>query len=139
MRKRFSQELYDRDDFAKELVINYLKARGYTAWVNENQYGIDVMAEKDDDLFEIEVEVKHNWKGKDFPYDSVHFSERKRKFIKPSAFNVFWMLNDDWSWALLIDGLQMSEAPTIVKDTIYTEAERFISVPVSQARLLRMV
>ena len=138
MNKPFSKYLFDRDDFAKELVINYLKARDYLAWVNPNQYGIDVFAEKDDKFFEIEVEVKHNWKGEKFPYDSVHFSERKRKFIKPSPYNIFWMLNDDWSWGLLIDGLQMSEAPTIVKDTIYTTAERFIAVPVSQATLLRM-
>jgi hypothetical protein len=96
------------------------------------------MACKDGDVFEIEVEVKHNWKGKDFPYNSVHFSERKRKFVKPSAFNIFWMLNDDWSWALVLDGIQMSEAPVIVKDTIYTTAERFIAVPVTQATLLRM-
>jgi hypothetical protein len=138
MTKKFSQFLYDRDDQAKELVINYLKSRGYDAWVNPDQYGVDVMACKDGDVFEIEVEVKHNWKGKDFPYNSVHFSERKRKFIKESAFNIFWMLNDDWSWALLIDGLQMSEAPTIVKDTIYTTAECFIAIPVAQATLLRM-
>ena len=138
MKKRFSQELYDRDDFAKELVIRFLQQNSFIAWVNEDQYGIDVIAEKDGDVFEIEVEVKHNWKGKDFPYDSVHFSERKRKFIKPSKFNVFWMLNDDWSWALLIDGLQMSEAPVIVKDTIYTTNEKFIAVPIDQAELVRM-
>lgn len=138
MKKRFSQELYDRDDFAKELVIRFLQQNSFIAWVNEDQYGIDVIAEKDGDVFEIEVEVKHNWKGRDFPYDSVHFSERKRKFIKPSKFNVFWMLNDDWSWALLIDGLQMSEAPVIVKDTIYTTNEKFIAVPIDQAELVRM-
>lgn len=138
MKKKFSQELYDRDDFAKELVIRFLQQNSFIAWVNEDQYGIDVIAEKDGDVFEIEVEVKHNWKGRDFPYDSVHFSERKRKFIKPSKFNVFWMLNDDWSWALLIDGLQMSEAPVIVKDTIYTTNEKFIAVPIDQAELVRM-
>lgn len=138
MRKKFSQSLYDRDDFAKELVIQFLIQNNFRAWVNEDQYGIDVIAERDDDRWEIEVEVKHNWKGKDFPYDSVHFAARKKKFVKPSKFNVFWMLNDDWSYALLIDGLQMSEAPTIVKDTIYTENEEFIAVPIAQAELVRM-
>lgn len=138
MRKKFSQSLYDRDDFAKELVIQFLIQNNFRAWVNEDQYGIDVIAERGDDRWEIEVEVKHNWRGKDFPYDSVHFAARKKKFVKPSKFNVFWMLNDDWSYALLIDGLQMSEAPTIVKDTIYTENEEFIAVPIAQAELVRM-
>lgn len=138
MRKKFSQSLYDRDDFAKELVIQFLIQNNFRAWVNEDQYGIDVIAERGNDRWEIEVEVKHNWRGKDFPYDSVHFAARKKKFVKPSKFNVFWMLNDDWSYALLIDGLQMSEAPTIVKDTIYTENEEFIAVPIAQAELVRM-
>jgi hypothetical protein len=138
MTKKFNQDLFDKNDFAKELVVNYLKSRDYDAWVNPDKYGIDVYAEKDENFFEIEVEVKHNWKGQKFPYEAVHFSERKRKFIKPSKLNIFWMLNDDWSWALLIDGLQMSEAPVIVKDTIYTTAERFIAVPIAQATLLRM-
>lgn len=138
MKKRFDQSLYDRDDFAKDLVITFLRQNNFQAWINEDQYGIDVIAERGNDRWEIEVEVKHNWKGRDFPYDSVHFAARKRKFIKPSKFNVFWMLNDDWSYALLIDGLQMSEAPTIVKDTIYTTQEEFIAVPVAQAELVRM-
>lgn len=138
MKKKFSQTLYDRDDQAKELVIAFLESKGFWAWVNEDQFGIDVIAINERGKYEIEVEVKHNWKGEKFPYGSVHFAHRKAKFIKPSEFNVFWMLNDDWSWALLINGLQMSEASIIVKDTIYTVNEKFISVPVEQAELVRM-
>ena len=44
--KEFSQSLYDENDDAKHQIIEWLEQRGFMAWVNEDQYGIDVQGLK---------------------------------------------------------------------------------------------
>lgn len=139
MSKPFSQELYDKDDAAKEFVITFFTERyGFLVYVNPDQYGIDLIVENERGTFELEVEVKHNWKGKVFPFRTVHFAARKIKFAKHPDNVHFIMLNDDWTYALLIDGITFSNSPIIRKDTIYTRNERFIEVPVNKAQLLKL-
>ena len=43
MIKPFSLELYADNDNAKDLVIKWLESKGCTAWVNPDQYGIDLL------------------------------------------------------------------------------------------------
>ena len=140
MSKPFDRELYDRDDAAKEFVITYFTERyGFLVYVNPDQYGIDLIVENERGTFELEVEVKHNWKGKRFPFQSVHFAARKLKFAQHPDNVHFIMLNDDWTYALLIDGPTFASSPIIRKDTIYTRNERFVEVSVDKAMLLKLV
>lgn len=139
MSKPFSQELYDRDDAAKEFVIDYFTIRhGFVVYVNPDPYGIDLIVENERGRFELEVEVKHNWKGDKFPYKTIHFAARKLKFAEnPERVN-FIMLNDDWTYGMVIDGETFASSPVIVKDTIYTTRERFIEIPVDKGTLLKL-
>jgi hypothetical protein len=134
--KPFDPDLYQADDNAKYVVIEWLEANDFEAWVNPDQYGIDVLAVKDWLDYGFEVEVKHNWKGDDFPFDTVHFSARKRKFIAPNHF--FTMLNDDRSLVLVVDGLTLAESSVVSKETKYTSGEQFIAVPVSRCLIFRL-
>lgn len=137
--KPFSQELYDRDDAAKEFVITYFTTRyGWLVYVNPDQYGIDLIVENERGVFELEVEVKHNWKGQKFPYQTVHFAARKLKFAKNPENVNFIMLNDDWTYAIVIDGPTFASSPIIRKDTIYTKNERFVEVAVAKGTLLKL-
>jgi hypothetical protein len=139
MSKPFSQELYDRDDAAKELVIAYFKTRfGYNAYVNPDPYGIDVIVENERGRFEVEVEVKHAWTGRLFPFRTIHFAKRKIKFAENPENVHFMMLNHDWTRALLIDGVTFANSPTITKDTIYTKNERFVEIDVSKGQFLKL-
>jgi hypothetical protein len=79
MSKPFDAALYENDDDAKFLVIRWLESRGHEICVNPDQYGIDLLGSWHDRRYAWEVEVKHNWRGFDFPFDSVHYSVRKRK------------------------------------------------------------
>ena len=127
--KPFSTALYNRDDDAKELVIKWLKSKNFDAWVNPDQYGIDVLSKDDAGVEHAwEVEVKHNWKGELFPFSSVHFSGRKKKFLKTPDKVSFVMLNHERTHALVVDGQDLAEADLVKKDTIYTSNESFIEV-----------
>lgn len=140
MYKPFSQELYDRDDAAKEFVIEYFTQRhGFMVYVNPDKYGIDLIVENERGKFELEVEVKHNWKGPKFPFQTIHFAHRKIKFAQNPQNVSFIMLNDDWSYGLVIEGETFAKSPIITKNTIYTKNERFIEVPIDKGTLLRLI
>lgn len=139
MNKPFSRELYNRDDAAKEFVIDYFTIRhGFDVYVNPDPYGIDLIVENERGRFELEVEVKHNWKGSKFPYKTIHFAARKLKFAQNPENVSFIMLNDDWSYGLVIEGETFAQSPIIVKDTIYTQRERFVEIPFDKGTLLRL-
>ena len=126
MSKPFDEGLYNADDDAKYDIIGWLQQCGYTAWVNPDKYGIDVLASKGEDNYSFEVEVKHNWKGAVFPFNEVHFSARKLKFVSPSSF--FTMLNNERTHVLLTTGEAVGYSPVVEKKTKYTVAEKFVAV-----------
>lgn len=132
MAKPFSQQLYDDNDGAKLLVIEWLKGRGVDAWVNPDQYGIDVQT----DSMEYEVEVKHNWKGFKFPYETVHIPVRKKKFLKDNM--SFAMLNHQLSHVMMIPGTKVLQAPEVIKSTIYTVNEKFFEVFVKECEIFKL-
>jgi len=137
--KPFSQELYDNDDKAKHLVIDFLESNGWDAWVNPDTYGIDLLALDPNGIeYQIEVEVKHNWSGRTFPYHTLHFADRKRKFIDSDRMTMFFTVNHENTHALVAFDEALSVAPTIVKDTIYTQGEKFIEVSVNDCQTVAL-
>jgi hypothetical protein len=131
--KPFSPELYETNDSAKELVIEWFRLNGIDTWVNPDQYGIDLLS--DDVAFE--VEVKHNWSGSEFPFGTVHLPGRKMKFANDNS--VFVMLNSERTHAMLISGTLVKNSKVVTKNTIYTNDEQFIEVDVSDCKILRVV
>ena len=135
--KQFDPSHYKADDNAKEQVIGWMGGFGWNAYVNPDQYGIDVLAERGERQLAVEVEVKHNWSGQRFPFSTVHFSARKIKFAQVLEREVwFSMLNDERDRILLVGGEIVAQADIVEKATIYTNNERFIQVPVSMCRIL---
>jgi hypothetical protein len=136
-KKPFSQDLYDTDDTAKDQIVAYFNAQNWKAYVNPDQYGIDVLAT---DLkgveHKFEVEVKHNWKGPNFQYSTLHYSDRKRKFLTTPENTAFITLNHERTHALMVSGTVLAAAETIVKNTIYTKGEKFIEVNTTDCELI---
>lgn len=133
MSKVFSQEHYEQDDWAKYQIIGWLERNGYIAWVNPDRFGIDILAKRWGKDFQFEVEVKHNWRGQFFPYERIHFSARKRKFISFDAETWFVMLNHERTHALFIDGEHFMAAPIASKDTKYSQNEAFVEIDIHWA------
>ncbi len=136
MSKVFDQKHYDDDDNAKHQVISWLESKGFMAWVNPDQFGIDVQGVRKGISYEFEVEVKHNWRGREFPFDTVHFSNRKRKFALPDNTTWFVMLNHERTHGLMISGAVFLAAPIVKKNTIYTQEEQFVQINVDQGILI---
>lgn len=133
--KPFDEGLYAADNPAVGDAIIWLRSQGWQARVNPDTYGIDVLAESPEgEHWEIEVEVKHNWQGPKFPYQTVHFSGRKIKFAYANS--LFIMFNHDRSAALAVRGSVVAKCPQVTKRTIYTNFESFIEVPYAYCRTI---
>ena len=127
--KPFSQDLYDADDNAKLLMLEWLhKYQAELNWrVNPDDYGIDLVC---DSHWTIEVEVRHSWTGHVFPFPNVHLPRRKVKFANDGAF--FVIMNHERTHALVVDSYSVAAAPTVIKDTKYTFAEAFVQIPIHE-------
>ena len=130
MRKPFSKELYDDDDSAKFLVLEWLETRGFVVFVNPDEYGIDLLGRYNGMDYAFEVEVKHNWRGSVFPFDSVHYSARKRKFIQPDVRTYFVTVNHERTWLLIVGWHDFMSGSLVEKSTIYTKNEWFVEIPI---------
>jgi hypothetical protein len=134
MMKPFDQDLFDADDNAKHQAIEYLETQGLIMRVNPDPYGIDLIGELDGQPRSYEIEVKRSWSGDHFQFHTVHIAARKIKFAKPEA--RFLMFNLERTHAFLITGDDVARSPIITKSTKYTEAEDFISVPLSRVTMI---
>jgi Holliday junction resolvase-like predicted endonuclease len=136
-KKPFSQSLYEDDDNAKDQIIKWLNINGWKASTNPDKFGIDVIAlDINGHEHYFEVEVKHNWKGPTFQYDTLHYSARKRKFLNDPDHTTFITLNHERTHALIVAGKTLADAPDIIKDTIYTKGESFIEVKTSNCTVV---
>jgi hypothetical protein len=128
--KPFDSELYKDDDSAKYDVLNWLESMGHIICVNPDEYGIDLLGVWGDEFTAWEVEVKHNWRGDVFPFDSVHYSVRKRKFVQPDVHTYFVTVNHERTMLLCIKGEDFMDGKLVQKSTIYTQDEWFVEVPI---------
>jgi len=132
--KPFSSAQFDADDDAKNQVGKFVAQYwGMTnVRVNPNRYGIDLLADDDGTPTGIEVEVKHNWIGDDFPFATVHFSARKTKFLEECPQVYFAMLNHDRTTMIVLDGSHFTEAKLVCKHTKHTLNEWFLQIPLER-------
>jgi len=119
--------LYDKNDWVKYLFIDILNSRyECNPRVNPDDYGIDILTDK----YDYEVEVKHNWTGVDFPYDTIHYSSRKIKFVTKRSY--FVTFNSDHRRYFIIHSWSLNKARIVTKNTTYTKSESFIEINVSE-------
>jgi hypothetical protein len=143
MAKPFSPELYANNDYAKDIVINWLNTDNKNhASVNPDQYGIDVICKVNNhrECF-YEVEVKHNWSGPKFPFGEVHFPARKQKFAKkhPEDSTFFVMLNSEHTHALIVDGFDFNRGSVIRKNTSVMDDDFFVEIPIFNCKFITLV
>jgi hypothetical protein len=135
--KPFSQIQFDADDDAKNQVGKFVAQHwGFTnVRINPNRYGIDLLADDNGTPTGIEVEVKHNWKGDQFPFQTVHFAARKTKFLGECPNVYFAMLNHERTSMIVVHGSQFDVARLVCKNTGVTSNEWFMALPLACFKL----
>ena len=136
VRKKFSQELYDKaDGKAKDLIRSYLQREGHALLDDEEKYACDIEG-KDGQGWE--VEIKYSWK-EDWPssWRDVRIAYRKKRLLeRKGADNItFYILNSMCKEAWEISGQTVSEAEVVeVSNRFVPRGELFYSIPISKAR-----
>lgn len=89
----FRQDSYDaNNDSAIRKVVKYLRSKGMECEFKEQEdFDIDLICHKDGKKYRIEVEVKNTYfESQDtYPFDTVSFLKRKRKYAKEGVFYYF--------------------------------------------------
>lgn len=134
MYKKFDTHLYQQNDDAKLVAIEYFTSIGKRAIVNPDDYGIDLIVDGD---FYCEVEVKHNWKGDTFPFDTLQIPLRKMKFTNLDKRSYFMVMNSDRTRAIVIKAEDLLDSRIVNVPNKYLEqGEQFFQVPKSKFRFL---
>jgi hypothetical protein len=129
-RKPFSPEQYKQDDNpAKIIVANYIGRKWNKIVIEGEQYGADLkVIENDRIIGYIEIERRHNWIG-EFPFDSVHVPERKKKFFELEYPTVLFALRSDLRQGLYCKGDEILNSPVEKRDNKHCSGELFFIVP----------
>ena len=134
--KRFSSKLYEQYDNAKHDIINFYKKNGKNAIVNPKKYDIDLIV---DDAFYCEVEVKNNWQGEKFQYDTLQIPYRKAKYTKLDKPSYFAVLNKERTHAFFVKGEDVANSPFIeVPNRFKKDKEFFFQIPVDKLTLVEL-
>lgn len=137
MKKPFDQVRYNADDAAKHKVIDLFTSWNCDIRVNHDPYGIDLIGVDPltGDTFGVEVEVKHGWTGAAFPWETIHYSARKLKFIDWIPQIHIATLNAEQTHVLLLDVHQYTDARMVRKQTSVTDAEWFLEFTLEHATI----
>lgn len=129
MYKVFQQTDFDKhDSAARERAKKFWFANGYVCQDNADEYGVDLVVEKDLKRFYCEVEVKTVWHGRKFHYPTIHIPVRKAKFLsKPTQFMIF---NSSLTHAAIVGRKAIMESPAVEVPNVKVRAgEKFFDVP----------
>jgi len=139
--KDFDQKLHDKyDGPGKEVVINWLRTKGFEATENPNRYGIDIIIRKDGEVYGYgEVEVRPSaWVGKVFKFDDLNVPFRKYKkilpLVKASKRSLFFSVNGDYTAMFYCSGKKAIGGNSFRQDTIHMKNEKFLKVKLNDVR-----
>jgi hypothetical protein len=135
--KKFDKELYaENDRIAREKAKSYFSRLNFQISDNPDQYGPDLILTDGTQTCFVECEIKHNWSGDVFPFETIQFPERKAKFARMGV--VFFMLNHQLTRAIVVPGnIVLSSPVTEVPNKYVTSGENFFQVPLIKAVIVK--
>lgn len=138
--KRFDKKLFkENDNKAKKIVSYFFQSRGYKVIENPNKFGIDLQIFNNNKLaYLCECEIKKGWKTYKFPYSTVQFPERKKKFMKKTGV-IFSMINEPSTRMLIVKAKDILNSPLCeVPNKYITSGENFFQVALEKVNFLSL-
>jgi hypothetical protein len=90
------------DAQAKEIFTKYITSKGYSITIDEETYGVDIIASKNNNkaLFELEMSSQQFICAETFNYENVHFLARKKKMLDKEGDYHYIILNAAGTYAM---------------------------------------
>lgn len=139
-RKQFDNKLYDKyDKLARIAFTKWVdKRKGILGDIMEvvdhpyGQYGVDLAVRwSDGTIILFDVEVRPIWKRGEFPFDTIHLPERKKKFTKYNYPVFFIAFRQDYEAFVIINGDSLGEL-VHVPNKFVGEGEYFFDVDINK-------
>ena len=136
--KKFDKKLFEKfDNSARERTKQFLRSQGCEVVDNPNQYGVDLIAEKNGKKYFVECEVKNVWSGKKFPpyFKDVQLPARKEKFFGNQTAFFIWnkeLDNAVYFWSSEIKHLK----PQVVGNKYMKKGEKFFKIPLDLVNMV---
>lgn len=143
VRRKFNRALYEAyDQKARDALIAHLKNRGHTILTDKEDYNVDVVSLKGDNIYYNEAEVKVAWSG-EWPshWAEIRIPERKTRLLdkyKTGLLN-FYIFDKDLEQVFRIkdtcltpDRLKVAFGRNIPK------GEQFYHIPYKDAELISL-
>lgn len=127
--KPFDEDLYSLYSPAEKIVCEHLYIHKHKVVKNTDKYGIDLTVKNQLQAIVGGIEVEWHgkyWKDK-FPFDTVHFLYRKKKYGLKNCFYI--MTNESGDSALMIGFDELLEHQTKEFDNVLMRNEMMWDVP----------
>lgn len=131
--KIFDKKLYNGhkglEDYVVRVLSTSLQVGGLELYKNPDPYGIDILVGNGKEpVGSIEVEWHGRyWRRRDFPFRTVHFLGRKKKYMTEGAF--YLMTNNDGTDAVMIGFGELQHHGTRIMDNELCINEPIWDVP----------
>jgi len=136
IRKRFDKELHNKTDTLAKNKGKALFNNNFKVIENPNKHAVDLLVynKKDEHKFNVEVEIKTNWKkGEDFKFPDVNFLKRKEKYCKLDKPTIFVIFNEDLSQYLAVKDKDVLNSPLKeVPNKFVYSGELFFKIPLTK-------
>ena len=140
IRKPFSQQLHDDNDPVARLKVQdyFMAQQGIELVENPDKYDIDLLHKSNGDILAgYEVERRHNWATRDFPFSTLHIPERKAKYADMPFPTFYIATNKLINCALMMPFTELTKAYcNEQKNRFVGQGEFFYNVPVTATEII---
>jgi len=133
--------ILEHDDKAKRVLIKSILSQGRADYVGKHASpnGPDLICYLRHCPFcFIELDVKRIWQGSEFPYQSVDISIEKKRLIVDYMPTWFYILNKEYSWAVVAEGKVVVSSPVRTFETKTGNKEKVFQVPLNSTRKVKL-
>jgi hypothetical protein len=136
-RKRFSNKLYEKyDQLAKIAFKEWVQSKADVDVTYDpyGKYGIDIAVKyPSGTVILFDVEVRPRWTDGEFPYETIHLPERKKKFTNYPHHVFFIAFRQDYKAFVVIDGMDL-ENKVVVPNRFVGSGESFFDVDINNCK-----
>ena len=140
--KPFSQELHDDNDpqARKKVQDFFLHQQGVELVENPDKYDIDLLQKDNGSILAgYEVERRHNWFTRDFPFTTLHVPARKAKYADRAYPTYYVATNKLMNYALMMPFTELKEAYCLEQRNRFVgRGEFFFNVPVNNTEVIHL-
>ena len=140
-RKPFNKEVYEiYDKPVKDAMIYILSVEGHQILNSEENFGVDIISQKNGELFHSEGEMKSTWKDEwPLSWREIRIPERKSKLLNKYKNLDFYIFNYNYKFCWRINqSLMTPERCREAYGRRIREGEQFFHIPYEVAQLLSL-